>query len=250
MTGKQLSSNIVVDSTNSIINEINNSYQSCISTNEQNENIGASNNNGSTITINNVSFQESAQNVAMCEQTANFTSNVTNAVNTQAQQAASAVATSLRLFQEEESQNLTELYTTLATNINNTYQGSCTFTTLQNESVSAINNFDSTIDVNDVTFSEDLSVMNNCILSNSSVQDAQQQIQNNISQSAASKSKGIFSIVAIVIIVGILIVGAIIILLIPGAFSIFSIFAKSSTKKKESSPQEAVAAALQAEAAK
>ena len=186
----------------------------------------------------------------MCEQTSNFNSNITNNLLTQAQEAASAVSSTLRIFDETESENLTQLYTTLSTNIDNEYQGVCNFTTLQSQSINVLNSYDASINVSDVTFQEDLSVMNNCILSQSSVTQTMQQIEQEISQKAASKSRGIVAIVALVIIIGILVIGAIIILLIPGAFSIFALFSSNKKAEIEATPQAAVASALKAEAAK
>lgn len=257
MAGDQLAENIVNETTQSLIGIINDAYQNCTSSAVQNENLIIQGNVGSTINIGDISFSESASALTDCEETASFTTNISQDIQNEATLAADAVNSSLFNLNDETAINVANITTQLATAIDNEYQSNCTFSTLQNESVEVIQNYDSTININSITFDEDLDVMNSCILDASSVTDLQEQLKDAVDADATAKANSIFIILLVIFIIGIIIVIIIVVIFIPGAAIVGAAGGALATGAltndssiDTSDPEAVLGAAIQAQASK
>lgn len=242
MCKDQLAENIVSETTDVMVNVINQAYSSCASASAQSETQTVSGNSGSTIILGKNDFYETASDLVQCETTADFDTDISTEISQAAQQAAQDINASLNPFGgDQDAINVTDITANLATTVVDTYQQSCTYATLQSQSQNVIDNYDSTIIIGCTTFDEELDVMNQCILQASAVQDIQNELQQAVAQSAGNKQSSL--ILVLIIIVAIVFVIVVIVAAIGGVIAV-----KNYNKNKQpdsNDPSAVITSAIQ-----
>lgn len=245
MCGDQLSANIAKETTSVMIDVINEAYSNCASASVQSETQTISGNDGDTIIIGKTDFYETASELTQCESTADFSSSISTGIQEAAQQSAEDINSSLDPFGgDSEAVNVVDITTQLGTTITDTFEQSCTYATLQNQSQDVIDNLDSTIIIGCTTFDEELEVMNQCILQSSAVQDVQTQLEVAVGQAATTKANNI--LIMIIVIVAIVFVVIVIVAAVGGFFALRQ--ARKNKQPDPNDPAAVVSAAVQAKA--
>lgn len=245
MCKDQLAENIVSETTDVMVNVINQAYSNCASASVQSETQTVSGNDGSTIILGKNDFYETASELVQCETTADFDSNISTEISQAAQQAAEDINASLDPFGgDEEAVNVTNITANLATTVVDTYNQSCTYATLQTQSQDVIDNYDSTIIIGCTTFDEELDVMNQCILQATAVQDIQNELQQAVSQSASNKQSSL--LLTLILIVAVVFVIVVIVAVIGGIIAVRN-YSKNKTPDSDD-PSAVITSAIQAKA--
>lgn len=213
--GSAQSSN-TVNETVKVMTQISNSAtQDCVFTftSEQAANIKAT--NGSTITINDLNFNEFASVDTCCIQNNQTQNDIQNAIDAQIKQLATAINQSLDFNPGSTSaRDVTRLLETLSTDVTNAYTQTCSQNFTGNETANIQASDGSTITINYLNYSDAFESVQSCVLADASVTNTSNRITNVISQKAKAEVESLlgpllFLLLIILLVVVVVVLGGV-----------------------------------------
>lgn len=229
--GHSSSSNVATSTTNALMKVVNTTTQQCVSPVTQSQGLTVNATGGSIINVGAIDWSQVVtiqSNCALSNTTENNLS--TSLLQTAAQQATTTNSALGLDIGSQAANNITNYTTNLATAVTNAYTGQCGILVNQSQAASFSASNGSVLNVGSLNWKQTQSDVTSCIMSNSDVTTASQNLQQAVNQVAKSSISGLFFLILFIII-------GVVVLAIIGAVIFFIMKQQKQAKEFVTSPE-------------
>ena len=229
--GHSSSSNTVNSTTNALLSVVNKTTQQCVSPVSQTQVLGVTAKGGSIVNIGSIDWSQVVSIQSNCALSSTTENNLSQSLQQTAQQQATTTNSALGLdLGSQSASNIVKYTTNLATTISNAYNGQCGILVNQSQAASFNAADGSVLNVGSLNWKQTQSDVTSCIMNNSDVTNATQNLQQAVNQVAKSSISGLFFLILFIII-------GIVILAIIGAVIFFIMKQQKQTQEFVKSPE-------------